>query len=131
MKISTKTRYGLRAIIYLAKTGEVSPLKDIAREQDISFDYLEKIMAKLREAGLVESQRGPQGGYMLGEDPGNIKVGEVIRALEGADLVECLQNKESCPQAEGCLAKEVWQKLQKVLNQALDSITLKDLIKKR
>lgn len=129
MKVSTKTRYGLRAIIYLAKTdSDVCPLKEIAQAQDISFDYLEKIIAKLRKADLVESRRGAQGGYKLSRQPKNIKVGEIVRALEGDNLVECLKEEEFCSQAEDCLAKEVWQKLQNSLNKALDSISLKDLI---
>jgi len=107
---------------------DICPLKEVAQAQDISFDYLEKIIAELREANLVESHRGSQGGYALAEKPQQIKVGEIIRTLEGSALIECTKEEKSCPRAEECLAKEVWEKLEKALNQALDSINLKDLI---
>lgn len=129
MKISTKARYGLRAVIYLAEQSEeVCSLKEIAQAQGIPFDYLEKIMAELREENLVESYRGSQGGYTLARKPQQIKVGDIIRTLEGTDLIECISEKERCPYSKNCLAKEVWEKLEKELNQALDSINLKDLI---
>ena len=131
MKISTKTRYGLRAMIYLAQKekDEYCPLKEIADSQEISFDYLEKIIAELREESLVESHRGVQGGYCLSKTASQIKVGEIIRALEGNNLVNCISEEGSCPQADNCLAKKVWKKLQEEINKSLDSITLKDLIK--
>jgi len=129
MKVSTKTRYGLRAVIYLAERGdEICPLKQIAQAQEISFDYLEKIMAELREAGIVKSHQGSKGGYTLNRKPTDIRVGEVIRALEGTNLIKCLSEEGNCSQSEDCLAKEVWRKLQVKLNEALNSITLKDLI---
>lgn len=117
-------------MIYLAERypDEVCPLKEVAQAQGISFDYLEKIMADLREEELIESYQGSQGGYTLAREPQQIKVGEVIRALEGTSLIECTNEAEECPQAEDCLAKEVWAELEQSLNQALNSINLKDLI---
>ncbi|MEF8846813.1 MAG: Rrf2 family transcriptional regulator [Candidatus Paceibacterota bacterium] len=130
MKISKKTRYGLRAVIYLAKekTKSVCSLKEISEDQKISFDYLEKIMAELRKSNIVKSHQGPNGGYSLNKKPGEIKVGEIVEALEGGSLVDCISELGSCPQSEDCLAKEVWQKLQQTINKALDTVTLKDLI---
>lgn len=129
MKISTKARYGLRAIIYLARHSsdhQVCPLSEIAEQQGIPFDYLEKIMAELREAGLVNSRRGAGGGYNLNGSPDQIEVGEVIRTLEDTSLIKCITG--SCPREENCLAKGVWKKLNQTVNQALNSITLADLL---
>lgn len=130
MKISTKTSYGLRAMIHLAEQGsdQICSLKEISEQKDISFDFLEKIMAELREAGLVKSHRGAQGGYSLTEPPKEIEVGRIIKTLEGTELIECVAEGESCPRQKSCLAKDVWRELQQVLDQALNSITLEDLI---
>ena len=92
MKISTKSQYGLRAMVYLAKfKGRFCPLRIISKNEDISFDYLEKIISKLKKAGLIKAKKGAQGGYFLAKSPSKIKLGEIIRALEGEiSLVKCL-----------------------------------------
>lgn len=129
MKISTKSQYGLRAIVYLAKTEDkILPLRSISKAEGIPFDYLEKIISKLKKAKLVKARKGVQGGYFLGKKPEKIKVGQIIKVLEGEKaLVECL--KHFCPRSKKCLAKNFWQKLNRAINSALNSVTLADLVK--
>jgi len=132
MKISTKSQYGLRAMVYLAKfKGSYCPLRIISKNEDISFDYLEKIISKLEKASLVKAKKGVQGGYFLAKSPSKIKLGEIIRALEGeVSLVKCIAKKEKyhCPREKKCLTKNFWKKIQDSLNSVLDSLTLADLI---
>ena len=144
MKISTKSQYGLRAMVYLAKfKGSYCPLRIISKNEDISFDYLEKIISKLEKASLVKAKKGVQGGYFLAKSPSKIKLGEIIRVLEGeASLVKCLpriipkgfvrgiakKEKYHCPREKKCLTKNFWKKIQDSLNSVLDSLTLADLI---
>ena len=101
--------------------------------EGISFDYLEKIILKLEKAGLIKGKRGVQGGYYLARSPQRIKIGEIIKALEGEmTLVKCIAKKEKyfCPQEKKCLTKNFWEKFQTILDSALNSITLADLINK-
>jgi len=132
MKISTKSQYGLRAMVYLAKfKGRFCPLRIISKNEDISFDYLEKIISKLEKAGLVKAKKGVQGGYFLARPPAKIKLEEILKALEGEiALVKCIAKKEGyiCPREKKCLTKNFWKKIQDSLNSVLDSLTLADLI---
>jgi Rrf2 family cysteine metabolism transcriptional repressor len=132
LRISTRSQYGLRAMIYLAKyQDKICPLKVISKKESISFDYLEKIISKLEKAGLIKAKKGVQGGYFLGRSPLKIKIGEIIRVLEGEKgLVKCLAKNYRCPFAEKCLSKKFWGKIQNSLNSTLNSVTLADLIKK-
>jgi len=129
MKISTKSQYGLRAMVYLAKCkGKRCSLKIISQKENISFDYLEKILSKLEKAGLVKAKKGVQGGYILGRKPSKIKIGEIVRTLEGEIvLVRCL--KHICPRGKKCLTRTFWKKLQDSIDKALNSLTLADLLK--
>ena len=131
LKISTRSQYGLRAMVFLAQfKGKIFSLKEISKKEGISFDYLEKIVSKFEKAGLVESKKGSRGGYFLSKSPDKIKIGEIIRAVEGnAPLVKCTAKSGKCPMMKKCFAKKFWQKLQKSLNSFLDSLTLNDLIK--
>jgi len=135
-KISTKSQYGLRAMVYLARfQDKICPLRVISKKEGISFDYLEKIILKLEKTGLIKAKKGSQGGYFLGREPSKIKIGEIIRTLEGnAGLVKCITlgkgGKYHCPKERECLTKNFWKKIQDSLNSALNSITLADLIKR-
>ena len=131
LKISTKSQYGLRAMVYLAKCKRaVCPLKSISKEERISFDYLEKILSKLEKAVLVKAKKGVQGGYFLAKKPSKIRISEIICALEGnRGLVRCTAKGRRCPMEKKCLAKSFWLKIQKTLDTALNSITLADLVK--
>lgn len=129
MKLSTRGRYGLKAMFDLAihyGDGPI-PLKNIAERQGLSDHYLEQLIAILRKSGLVKSVRGAQGGYMLATDPRNITVGDIIRTLEGplapADCV-IEEDPKVCEKASYCVTKVVWEKIRDSINDVIDSITL-------
>ena len=131
MKLSTRTRYGLRAIIELAEHNGSAPLqtKVIAASQDISVKYLEQLMTILRSAGFVRSIRGSKGGYMLAKSPNQIKLSEVFDCLEGhVTTVECVEDRNFCERTEDCVAMQVWAQVQQAINNVLQSITLQDLV---
>ncbi len=134
MKISTQSRYGLRALFDIAyhSAGLSTQVKDISARQGISPRYIEQIFQKLKRAGIVKSVRGPSGGYYLARTPEEIKVGDVIRATEGnIDLVFCLNHNKSatkaCERAVHCVARDIWLEASTRLMAYLDSVTLQDL----
>ncbi len=135
MRFSTKSQYGLRAMVYLAKCkNKICPLKTISQAEGISFDYLEKIISKLEKASLIKAKKGVQGGYSLAKTPKRIKLGEIIRVLEGEmALVKCIAKGKRfvCPRNKKCLTKNFWKKIQDSLNKTLNSLTLADLINKK
>ncbi len=130
MKLSTRTRYGVRAILELATSGNKSPLqlKIIAQRQDISVKYLEQLMVVLKAAGFVRSIRGSKGGYMLAKAPDQIELIDVFHCLEGTVItVECVENKDYCVRAADCAARDLWVKVQKAIEDVLKTVTLQDL----
>lgn len=133
MKLSTRARYGLRALIDVglySETESVS-IQSIANRQNISVSYLEQLMAKLKRAGLVESARGACGGYRLARPVEEISVGDVLRVLEGSlEAVECSGNEEntSCQSADLCVAKYVWKRINDSITEAVDTLMLGELI---
>lgn len=132
MKISTKGRYALRMLIELAthqEDGFVS-LKDISERQGISKKYLEQIVPMLNKSGILRTNRGNKGGYMLAKPANECSVGEVLRATEGSLApVSCLEYEQNdCPRADGCATLYVWQGLEKAVNDYLDSVTVQDII---
>ncbi|MDR3239405.1 MAG: Rrf2 family transcriptional regulator [Clostridiales bacterium] len=135
MKISTKGRYGLRALIDIAahEDEKCVTLGSIAARQGISVNYLEQLIALLKKAGLVKSVRGPQGGYSLDKPAGDISVAYILRILEGpfypADCLSSSGEKNTCGTAscENCVTKPVWEKLYNSVNNALEAFTLSDL----
>jgi Rrf2 family protein len=136
MKLSTKGRYGLRAMIDLAlnaKDSQIS-IKSISERQNISENYLEQIIAVLKKNGFVNSSRGAQGGYSLNKSPKEISVGDILRALEG-DLnpVDCITVNEDiqCSESELCVTKFVWKKISDSINDVVDNITLEDLVQEQ
>jgi len=137
MKISKKTQYGLRAMVYLAEgfgQSRVFPLKEISQEEGIPFDFLEKIFSKLEKVGLVKAKKGIRGGYFLARSPGKISIGEIIKVLEGtmAPVLCVAKEKEKrifCPRKKTCKTFDLWRKIQDILTFTLDSISLTDLIK--
>lgn len=132
MLVSTKGRYGLKAMVDLAlnSTSEHVVLNSIAERQNISSNYLEQIFALLKKAGLVKSIKGSQGGYVMTQKPVNITVGAILRALEGElsviDLKE--ENKTDGNNIESCIKINVWDKLNENINSTVDAITLEDLV---
>lgn len=133
MKLSTKGRYGLRAMIDLADFSEEMPQStaNIAARQSISDSYLEQLMAKLKKAGLITSIRGAQGGYVLAKDSGEISVGDILRALEG-DLspVKCsgIKGEDGCSSSRTCVTRNVWKRIDDSIQNAVDSIYLSELV---
>lgn len=132
MKFSTKGRYGLRAMIDLAvySNGEYVALCSIAERQDISTNYLEQVFSQLRKSGLVKSAKGSQGGYVLSENPSDIKVGRILRVLEGPLSVTDEDDENSAENESSirnCIKTNVWDKMNDCLNDLVDSFTLEDL----
>jgi Rrf2 family protein len=133
MKLSTKGKYGVRALFEIARNYQNGPLsiKEIAERQRISLSYLEQILHRLGKAGIIESVRGPHGGYELARKPADLTIGDVVRALEGPiALSHCLEPGESrlCYQADDCVARMVWAKVGAKIEEALDSITFEHLL---
>ncbi len=134
MKISTKGRYGLRAVIDIAIHGENEPvsLSDIAVRQDISVSYLEQLIAKLKRANIVTSVRGAKGGYSLAAPKEQISVGEILRALEGdlspVNCSEVTENGDPCKESGQCVTKVVWKRISESINNAVDHLMLSELL---
>lgn len=131
MKISTKGRYALRMMIDLAihRNCKVVALKDIAERQNISKKYLEQIVPLLNRAELLHTVRGYQGGYALSKSPEEYTVREILSVTEGSLApVACLQSTNDCDRRGGCPTLHIWEGLNKVINDYLDSITLADLV---
>lgn len=135
MKLSTKGRYGLRAVLDLALHCETEAvaLSSIAERQNISISYLEQLIAKLKKAGIVDSIRGAQGGYILKKPCGQISVGDILRALEGdlhpVDCAEVTGKEESCSGSELCVTKYVWKRISDSINNAVDTLFLDELVR--
>ncbi|MEA5059533.1 MAG: Rrf2 family transcriptional regulator [Clostridia bacterium] len=131
MKLSTRGRYGLKAMVDLAVNygGGMVSTATLAAMQGISDAYLEQLIAALRKAGLVNSVRGAQGGYSLARPPDQINVNEVLRVLEGSTTVmECVGTERAeCGNACSCSARPLWLKLQNRIDEVLDSTTLADM----
>lgn len=133
MRISTKGRYGLRAVIDLALYSEIEPvsISSIALRQDISEGYLEQIMTLLKKAGLIKSIRGAGGGYVLAKEIDEISVGDILRALEGnLEPVECsaYRQEDGCQAADKCVTKYVWLRINESINRTVDEISLRQLV---
>ena len=133
MKLSTRARYGLKALIDLGlhSANEAISLQSIAERQDISTSYLEQLMAMLKKAGLVKSSRGAYGGYQLGKPADEISVGEVLRVLEGSlDAAACpgIENDGTCHGSDVCVAKFVWKRINDSITSAVDTLMLGQLI---
>ena len=135
MRLSTQSRYGVRAIFDIAyhSEGIETQVKDISRRQGISQRYLEQIFQKLRRAGIVGSKRGPSGGYFLNKKPEDITIGEIIRITEGGITpVLCVDPEDSsqpCLRSGECVSQIIWNEAGKRLKEYFDSITIKDLCK--
>jgi Rrf2 family protein len=127
MRISTRSRYGLRLLMELTRHDDGKPvfLNEIARNQDISEKYLSKLVIPLRGAGLVQSARGAHGGYVLGKKPELITLREIIDCLEGGlGLIDCADNPKLCPRSRDCASRDVWSGLEKVMRDYCAALTL-------
>ncbi len=134
LKISTKGRYALRVMAQLAKNDSenYTPLKEIAEEEKISLKYLEGIMTTLSKAGFLDAVHGKGGGYKLSKSPKDYTVGSILKLTEKTLCpVACLESEnEHCKKADSCLTQPLWSKLNKVIDDFLENVTLEDLINK-
>ena len=130
MKLSTKGKYGLYAMFYLAQHAGngPQPLKAVA-EIGVPEDYLEQLLGNVRRAGLVTTVRGAQGGYQLAKEPEEITVGDIIDATEGPlTISECLSDEGCCHRSGQCRTRRVWEYLSNSINDLLQSISLRDML---
>jgi len=134
MRLSTKGRYGLRALLDLAlhrDEGSVL-LRDIARRQEVSLPYLEHLIAPLIAGGLVKSTRGARGGVLLLKSPSDINLGEIIQLLEGSIApVDCVNDPKLCHRSGSCVTRDIWIEMKMAMSQVLDSTTLQDLVERQ
>ena len=131
MKISTRTRYGVRLMFELALFNGVKgiSLKDIASNEGISEKYLSQIIIPLKARGLIISFRGPYGGYALARDPSEISLREIVEILEGGlSILDCLNNSSLCKRSTKCPTRGVWELLNSKIIQTLEAVTLRDLV---
>ncbi len=131
MKISTKGRYGTRAMVDIGEnygTGPVS-LRKLAEREHISMKYMEQIIPLLKASGLITSARGAYGGYVLAKEPREISLHDILQALEGSlSLVDCLDDDRLCDRVKECVTYEIWHDIQTAIYKILDSTTLADMI---
>jgi Rrf2 family protein len=131
MKVNTRVRYGLRAILTIARGygGPPVSISTISEEQDISGKYLEQVVSPLRRAGLVTSQKGVKGGYVLAREPREVNLWDVIQALDAhPHLVECVDDPSTCNRSDCCVAHDVWKLLDGRLQDFWRGFTLQDLL---
>ena len=134
MKLSTKIRYGARAMLELASRYGEGPieLREVARRENISFKYLEQVIIPLRAAGLVKSVRGSKGGYVLGKAPSEICLNDIIYILEGPiRLVECLDDPKVCQKSPSCVTRDIWSEVSGAINRIFLSITLEEMVRRK
>jgi len=131
MRLSTKSRYGTRAVLDIALHGKNGPvtLKEMSRRQEVSRKYLGQIINHLLTAGILESIRGPQGGYVLSRPPDSIRLGEIIRALDGSVAPSrCVDNPGVCDRNLQCVTREVWTRVKESVESVIDDTTIADLV---
>ena len=131
MKLSTRSRYGARILVDLARHTDQGPVQigEISKRQDISVKYLEQLIRPLKQASMVTSVRGPKGGHLLAKNPKTITLGQIVRLFEGqTELVECISNPEQCNMSDDCQVRLAWKEATRVLYEKLDSTTISDLM---
>jgi Rrf2 family protein len=134
MKISTKVRYGARAMLELATRYGEGPieLKEIARKEEISLKYLEHVIVPLRTAGLVKSVRGSKGGYSLAKPPSEICLNDLVEILNGQiNLIECLKDPKACRRVSSCVTRDIWGEVSDAIDRIFHSITLEDMVNRK
>lgn len=133
MKLSTRSRYGLRMLLDMAKHSGDGPVQigSIAKRQDISVKYLEQLIIPLKRAKYIKSIRGPKGGHLLARPPEDITVGEVVDLLEGGvTLASCIEQPETCDRYDDCVTRGVWEDATRAMHERLDAVTLAEMIKR-
>jgi len=134
LRLTTKGEYGVRAMLEIAKNYDFGPItiKEISERQEVSVAYLEQILNKLRRAGLIDSLKGPGGGYVLAEKPEEVSIGKILKTLEGPFAVTaCLvPDTRECNRMDSCVSRLMWKALSEKIENFLEAITLQDLILK-
>ncbi|MBI5204664.1 MAG: Rrf2 family transcriptional regulator [Nitrospirae bacterium] len=131
LRLSTKGQYGVRAMFEIANGYPDKPvtIKEISEKQAVSVAYLEQILNKLRNGGLIKSIKGPGGGYLLNKKPEKISISAILKELEGpVAITSCLDPKEGCVRVDGCVTYMLWKSLGEKIEGFLDTVSLKDLI---
>lgn len=134
MKISTRGRYGTRLVLNLAMNYGKGPLqlKNIAREQDISLNYIEHLIGPLVAAGIVRTARGASGGAWLAKPPRDIKVSDVVSLFEGSTApVECVDNPGVCKRSTFCVTRDIWKEVKEAVNNVFESMSFQELVEKQ
>jgi Rrf2 family protein len=134
MRISTKIRYGTRAMIELACHYGEGPveLREIASRENISLKYLEQVIVPLRTAGLVKAVRGSKGGYSLAKAPSEIHLNDLVEILDGPlNLIECLSDPKSCQKVSSCVTRDIWKEVSGAIHGIFGAITLEDMVNRR
>jgi Rrf2 family protein len=134
MKFNTKTRYGLRTMIEVAMQGTERGVfqKEISERQEISFKYLDQIIASLKASGLIANSDGRMSGYILTREPGEISVYDIYKAFEHElRIIDCLDGEGNCKRESKCATREFWKDLNNLIVEYLDSTSLKDLAEKQ
>ncbi len=130
MKLSTKGRYGVKAMVDLAINygGEPISIKTIAERQNISDYYLEQLFSPLRKAKIIKSIRGKQGGYILEREPKYITVAEIMFVLEGpVEISDCIEG-DKCNNIDCCATRILWEKIKKSIDDVMENVTLQDIV---
>ena len=133
MKVSTKGDYGVRALVELAHRYGQGPTQsaEIASRQEIPEPYLDQLLTTLRRAGFIRSVRGPQGGHALISEPHEVKLSEVMIALEGSLApLACVDDPHACTKEGGCVQREVWERVRDATQEILESVSIADLAEK-
>ena len=136
MKITYKGDYALKALLDLAlryESGFVVTIHELAKGADIPIKFLEQVLLDLKRGGFVESKRGKIGGYLLAKDPSQIRLGEVIRFIDGpVEPIACAEKKYSgCSDMYKCVFRKVWQEVAKSTQDIVDNVTFEDLVKQK
>ncbi|MEW6363771.1 MAG: Rrf2 family transcriptional regulator [Acidobacteriota bacterium] len=134
MNLSTRGRYATRAMLELAQHYDQAPVSstEISRNQQISARYLQQLLGTLKRAGLIRVALGPGGGFKLAAPPSEIRLSQILDAVEGRlALVECVSHESYCPRSPDCLAREIWVQASELLNDYFHSLTLADVLKSR
>ncbi len=133
MKVSTKGDYGVRALVELAHRYGQGPVQsaEIAQRQEIPKPYLDQLLTQLRRAGFIRSVRGPQGGHALIREPAEVKLNEVMVALEGSLApIACVDDPDACTKSGGCVQRDVWVRVRDATVEILESVSIADLAEK-
>ena len=134
MKLSTKIRYGTRAMLELASRYGEGPveLREIAKKEGISIKYLEQVIIPLRTGGLVKSMRGSKGGYSLAKPPSEVSLKDVFEILEGPlNLVDCLQDPKACSRSSFCITRDIWKEVSEAIYGIFHSVSFEDMLNRK